>query len=81
MKGDLIDRVIQRVIEDAIEKDPCVRYTMKGMKLSEWQKAEIRAQALMKPRPYTIIDGKLYVLTSQVQDEVVYEPLTFGETQ
>lgn len=81
MKDDLIQRVADKVLQDAIDRDPVVYYEfVRGMKLSDWQKLHLREQQRRTIGNYMMINGQIHVRV-ETKREIYYEPLTFGETQ
>lgn len=85
MIDGIIQRVADKILQDAIDRDPVVYYEfVRGMKLNEWQKLGIRQQQIVKnaKKDYIVINGVLHVKDEQeVHDEITFKPLTFGENK
>lgn len=83
-RDDFITRMAAEFVEACIERDPVVKYTLRGMKLNEWQKLAIREQDMEQKlrKPYMIVGGRLYLeRTYGKNKDTSYELVTFGDKQ
>jgi hypothetical protein len=72
----MIQRIAEKFLQDCIERDPVVRYRVRGIKLSEWQEQMVRDTEKQRVKPYLIVMDELYVPNEKTK---MYEPFKFGE--